>query len=72
VPLSTQFTIKTPLKTTHYLIKQVDQGWLDKFSGQGMNEALIINSNKLIHNTPTLINAYLLTAVISVIIFTQL
>jgi len=72
VPLSTQFTIKIPLKTTHYLIKQVDQGWLDKFSGQGINKTLIIYSNKLIHNTPTLINAYLLTAIISIIIFIQL
>jgi len=52
VPLSTQFIIKLPLQTAHQYIKNIDQGWFEIISGQGIFNTSISNSNLVLNITP--------------------
>jgi len=62
VPLSSQFIIKAPLQTAHGLLKLIDQGWLEVYSGQGSNKWLLIINNTIIIHSPKTANSYLVTS----------
>ena len=77
-PLSSQFTIKAPLLISHHLIKSIDQGWLELYSGQGSNFWLLRMNNTLIKFIPKTPRSYMVAAstsslmiIFALIIFSQ-
>ena len=64
VPLSTQFTLKTPITFAHQSLKSLDQGWTDLLSGQGTFSLITSNTNKILTNTPYTPNTLILSSVI--------
>lgn len=48
VPLSSQFTIKTPIYISHNYLKSLDQSWLELLGGQGIAKSRFMISNSII------------------------
>lgn len=48
VPLSSQFTIKTPIYISHNYLKSLDQSWLELLGGQGVTRSRFLASNSII------------------------
>lgn len=76
VPLSTQFIIKAPIITAHQYMKNIDQGWFEKISGQGFFTMSASSSNRLLFISPKQPTIYLtisatliITLTASIIIF---
>lgn len=67
-PLSSQFTLKSPLLASHHLLKSIDQGWFETISGQGTNSNLITSNNILITMIPKSPTSYLVFATSRVIL----
>ena len=64
VPLSTQFTLKWPLYSAHFIIKYVDQGWLEIFSGLNTNKLITKSNNIILYNSPKSPTAYLMSFIL--------
>nr|BDQ44039.1 NADH dehydrogenase subunit 5 [Amynthas bimaculatus] len=47
VPLSSQFTMKTPMYISHNYLKSLDQSWLEILGGQGMSKSSFLMSNSM-------------------------
>jgi hypothetical protein len=71
VPLSSQFTIKTPIFISHNYLKSLDQSWLEVVGGQGLWQASNLSSNSimLIFNTKPVNYLIISTILASVAIF---
>lgn len=48
VPLSSQFTMKTPMLISHNYLKSLDQSWLELLGGQGVARSRFLASNSII------------------------
>jgi hypothetical protein len=74
VPLSTQFIFKAPILIAHNTLKNLDQGWTEQFSGQGIFLNIINTTKPRIHYTPIFPNSYITSAVLisSLLIFSLL
>lgn len=48
-PLSSQFTIKTPILISHNYLKNLDQSWLELLGGQGVVGSRFLASNSIIN-----------------------
>nr|BCJ04127.1 NADH dehydrogenase subunit 5 [Amynthas yunoshimensis]BDQ44325.1 NADH dehydrogenase subunit 5 [Amynthas yunoshimensis] len=53
VPLSSQFTMKTPLYISHNYLKSLDQSWLEKLGGQGVKSSSFLASNSMMSMSNT-------------------
>nr|YP_001315150.1 NADH dehydrogenase subunit 5 [Perionyx excavatus]ABQ01587.1 NADH dehydrogenase subunit 5 [Perionyx excavatus] len=49
VPLSSQFTMKTPMNISHNYLKSLDQSWLETFGGQGTAKMTYTASNSVMN-----------------------
>nr|YP_009144488.1 NADH dehydrogenase subunit 5 [Amynthas gracilis]AKJ52274.1 NADH dehydrogenase subunit 5 [Amynthas gracilis] len=47
VPLSSQFTMKSPMYISHHYLKSLDQSWLEILGGQGVTSSSFLASNSM-------------------------
>nr|BDQ43909.1 NADH dehydrogenase subunit 5 [Metaphire sieboldi] len=47
VPLSSQYTLKLPMFTSHNYLKSLDQSWLEILGGQGVSSTSFVASNSM-------------------------
>lgn len=67
-PLSSQFQLKLPLVSGHYLLKSVDNSWLELASGQGIFSSLTKLSNSVSRNNPASPVSYLYISLLGILV----
>lgn len=68
VPLSSQFSIKLPIFTSHNYLKSLDQSWLEILGGQGILKSRYVSSNLIIKTFNTKPVNYLIISAILIIL----
>ena len=67
VPLASQFILNLPLSLGHYILKYVDQAWIEIIRGQGIFLLINKTSSSISMITPRNTNLYILMAVSSIL-----
>nr|BDQ43493.1 NADH dehydrogenase subunit 5 [Metaphire sieboldi] len=71
VPLSSQYTLKLPMFTSHNYLKSLDQSWLEILGGQGMASTSFMASNsmmKMFNTKP--VNYLMMSSILMLLILT--
>nr|YP_009244931.1 NADH dehydrogenase subunit 5 [Metaphire guillelmi]AMO27055.1 NADH dehydrogenase subunit 5 [Metaphire guillelmi] len=73
VPLSSQFTMKTPMYISHNYLKSLDQSWLELLGGQGLAKSSFMMSNSMMNmfNTKP-VNYLVMSSILVLVIMTLL
>nr|BDQ44481.1 NADH dehydrogenase subunit 5 [Manus koellikeri] len=73
VPLSSQFTMKTPMYISHNYLKSLDQSWLETLGGQGVSSSSFLASNlmmKMFNTKP--VNYLMMSSILMMLALTLL
>nr|BDQ44156.1 NADH dehydrogenase subunit 5 [Metaphire soulensis]BDQ44403.1 NADH dehydrogenase subunit 5 [Metaphire soulensis] len=73
VPLSSQFTMKTPMYISHNYLKSLDQSWLETLGGQGVSSSSFLASNsmmKMFNTKP--VNYLMMSSILMMLAMTTL
>nr|BDQ44208.1 NADH dehydrogenase subunit 5 [Polypheretima elongata] len=73
VPLSSQFTMKSPMYISHNYLKSLDQSWLEILGGQGMANSSFTASNtmmKMFNTKP--VNYLMMSSILMVVMLAML
>nr|BDQ44091.1 NADH dehydrogenase subunit 5 [Amynthas divergens] len=73
VPLSSQFTMKTPMNISHNYLKSLDQSWLELLGGQGVSSSSFLASNSMMNMFSTKpVNYLMMSSILMLLTLTLL